>query len=206
MTASTARQLWLAQGRAVVPGDVVEPGLWDEIADEAKRCEPYAVVRHNRRPGLLEMRDGSITSPQRCRVHTGGPALSALAMSKGLAQVAGEATGRLMTPIRFGLKYYRGGDFMHVHRDDGKCAITFSCGLTAGLGAMGWLPRLRWLTTRQVCDRFAGTPFPEGGELFAIRHRFLSGFDGSRIPHWRAPLDSGSSEVLITICFTDLSV
>lgn len=61
--AMTPRQLWLTEGRAVVPEDVVEPGLWEEIAEEADRCEPHAVVRHNQRPGPLVMRDGSITSP-----------------------------------------------------------------------------------------------------------------------------------------------
>ncbi|MGP3685722.1 hypothetical protein ACTVZO_13575 [Streptomyces sp. IBSNAI002] len=204
---SELRRTWLAEGRAQVPGDVVEAGLWEEIAAEAERCEPFAAVRHNQRPGLLAMRDGSITSPQRCKVHPGGEALNSLAMSKGLAEVACEATGRAsMTPIRFGLKYYQPGDYMHVHRDDGKCEITFSCGLTPGLAAMSWLPNLRWLTTEQVAERLADTPYPDGGEEFPIRHRVLTGFDGSRIPHWRTPLDSKSREVLITICYTDLTV
>ncbi|WP_406738543.1 hypothetical protein OG365_24295 [Streptomyces sp. NBC_00853] len=204
---SALRRAWLAEGRAQVPADVVEISLWEEIAAEAERCEPLAAVRHNQRPGLLAMRDGSITSPQRCKVHPGGEALNALAMSKGLAEVACEATGRVsMTPVRYGLKYYQPGDYMHVHRDDGKCEITFSCGLTPGLGAMSWLPNLRWLTTEQVAERLADTPYPDGGEAFPIRHRVLTGFDGSRIPHWRAPLDSKSREVLITICFTDLTV
>ncbi|MCJ0868086.1 hypothetical protein [Streptomyces sp. AP-93] len=204
---SALRRTWLAEGRAEVPEDVVEAALWDEIAVETERCEPHAAVRHNQRPGLLAMRDGSITSPQLCKVHPGGTALNALAMSKGLAEVACEATGRSrMTPIRYGLKYYQPGDYMHVHRDDGKCEITFSCGLTPGLAAMHWLPKLRFLTTEQVVDRLADTPYPDGGEEFPIRHRVLTGFDGSRIPHWRTPLDSQSREVLITICFTDLSV
>jgi len=203
----TLRQAWLAEGRAEVPADAFEAGLWDELAAEAERVEPFAVVRHNQRPGLLAMRDGSITSPQRCKVHPGGSALLALARSKVLADVAGEATGSAhMTPIRFGLKYYQPGDFMHVHRDDGKCGITFSAGVTPGLAPMGWLPRLRWLTTDDVAARLADTPYPDGGEPFEIHHRALTGFDGARIPHWRAPLDSPSREVLVTICFTDLSV
>ncbi|MFD5348527.1 hypothetical protein ACFWJY_33485, partial [Streptomyces anulatus] len=68
----TSRQLWLAEGRAVVPEDVVGPGLWEELAEEADRCDPHAVVPHNPRPGLLVFRDGSITTPHPCRVHTGG--------------------------------------------------------------------------------------------------------------------------------------
>ncbi|WP_369228964.1 hypothetical protein AB5J56_00725 [Streptomyces sp. R21] len=204
---TTLRQTWLAQGHAPVPADAVEDELWEELTVEAVRCEPVAVDRHNRRPGLLVMRDGSITSPQRCRVHPGGPALRALATSKALTQAACEATGRLrMTAIRFGLKYYQPGDFMHVHRDDGKCEITFSCGLTPGLAPMGWLPKLRWLTTDQVAARLADAPYPQGGGAFPISYRCLNGFDGSRIPHWRAPLDSASREVLVTICFTDLTV
>ncbi|MFZ3595052.1 hypothetical protein [Streptomyces sp. BH104] len=199
------RQQWLAEGWVDVPPEAIEPVLWDDIAHELEELEPLAVVRHNQRPGLLEMRDGSITSPQRCRVHPGGPAVRALAQSKGLADVACEATGAAqMTAIRMGVKFYSPGDYMHVHRDDGKCEITFSCGLTEGLAPMGWLPNLRWQTTAEVVDRLAATPYPEG-EAFEIRHRALRGFDG-RIPHWRAPLDSQSSEVLLTICFADLAV
>jgi len=201
------RQQWLAQGRVDVPPDVVDSALWEEVAEEAARYEQVAVVRHNRRPGLLAMRDGSITSPQRCRVHPGGPAVNALARSKSLADIAAQATGhRTMTAIRMGLKYYAPGDYMHVHRDDGKCEITFSCGLTPNLGPMGWLPNLRWLTTDQAVGRLAGTPFPEDGEPFPIGYRSLAGFDGSRTPHWRTPLASQTREVLLTICFTDLTV
>lgn len=201
------RQQWLATGRVDVPPEVIDEGLWDEVAAEAEQYERYAVVRHNQRPGLLAMRDGSITSPQRCRVHPGGPAVNALARTKGLADVAAEATGNpTMTAIRMGLKYYSPGDYMHVHRDDGKCEITFSCGLTPNLGPMGWLPNLRFLSTGQVVERLAGTPYPDGGELFPIGYRALAGFDGSRAPHWRAPLDTSSREVLLTICFTDLAV
>ncbi|NGO40660.1 hypothetical protein [Streptomyces ureilyticus] len=203
----TLRQTWLAEGRAEVPADAIEPGLWEEIAEEAAHCATVAVVRHNRRPGLLVMRDGSITSPQRCRVHPGGKALNALARSKVLADIAGEATGQArMTPIRYGYKFYAPGDYMHVHRDDGKCDITFSCGLTPNLAPMGWLPRLRYLSTQQVADELQEEPYPQGGEEFSILHRVLSGFDGRRIPHWRTPLDTQSGEVLITICFSDLSV
>lgn len=199
------RSTWLAEGRAQVPPETVEPGLWEEITEEAERCAPHAVLRHNQRPGLLAMRDGSITSPQRCRVHPGGKALNALARSKTLADVAGEVTGRRhLTAIRFGLKYYAPGDYMHVHRDDGKCEITLSTGLTPGLGPMGWLPRLRHLSTREVTERLADTPYPDG-EHFPIRYRELTAFDGGRIPHWRTPLDTRSREVLLTICYADLT-
>ncbi|MCI0688546.1 MAG: hypothetical protein L0Y54_15110 [Sporichthyaceae bacterium] len=198
------RSLWLARGQVAVPDEVVPAVLWDELADEADKCEPQAVPRHNPRPGLLVYRDGSITSPQRCRVHHGGPALGRLARLAGLAEVAGEATGRpRMTPIRYGYKFYTRGDFMHAHRDDGKRTITFSCGLTGDLGAMGWLPRLRWLTSDQVAAQLAHTPYPQGGQQLPIRHRALTGFDGGRIPHWRSPYEHDTG-VLITICFTDL--
>ncbi|MGW7514132.1 hypothetical protein ACWGJ2_00870 [Streptomyces sp. NPDC054796] len=203
----TLRQRWLAEGRADVPADAVGAGLWEEIEAEADRCEPVAVVRHNQRLGLLVMRDGSITSPQRCRVHPGGEALNALARSKALADIAAEATGAgRMTPVRYGYKFYSPGDFMHVHRDDGKCDLTFSCGLTPALGPMRWLPRMRHLSTVEVAARLGRTPYPDDGEDFPILAKHLSGFDGRRIPHWRAPLDAESREVLITICFSDLSV
>ncbi|MFC0842292.1 hypothetical protein ACFH04_00860 [Streptomyces noboritoensis] len=189
-----------------VPCDVVEAGLWDDLAEEAGRCRRHAVVRHNQRPGLLVMRDGSITSPQRCTVHPGGAALKELALSKSLAEIVGEATGQArMTPIRFGFKFYGPGNFMHVHRDDRKCDITFSCGLREGLAPMGWLPRLRWLTSDQVAERLADALFPTRGDAFPILSRQLTGFDGRRIPHWRTPLGPVSREVLITICFADLS-
>ncbi|RLU86243.1 hypothetical protein CTZ27_25015 [Streptomyces griseocarneus] len=200
------RQTWLAEGRAPVPEDAIDAGLWEEIAAEAERCEKVAVVRHNQRPGLLAMRDGSITSPQRCKVHPGSAALNALARSKNLADAAAEATGQgRMTPIRYGFKFYAPGDYMHVHRDDGKCDITFSCGLTPNLAPMGWLPKLRYLPTQQVTEQLADTPYPADGESFPILCRHLTGFDGRRIPHWRTPLETASREVLITICFADLS-
>lgn len=203
---TTLRQTWLAEGRVAVPEDAVAPELWEEVAREADLCERVAVERHNQRPGLLVMRDGSITSPQRCTVHPGRGALNALAQSKVLADIAAEATGAArMTPIRYGYKYYSPGDYMHVHLDDGKCDITFSTGLTSNLGPMGWLPDLRHLTPQQVAEQFTDTAFPDG-DSFTILHRHLSGFDGRRIPHWRTPLDTWSREVLITICFSDLSV
>ncbi|MGW3200069.1 hypothetical protein ACWDBD_36995 [Streptomyces sp. NPDC001118] len=202
----TARQEWLAFGRVEVPAEAIEPGLWEALEKEAEALWPYRMVRHNQRPGLLAMRDGSITSPQRCTVHVGGEALRAIATAPDLAAAACEATGHAaMTPIRYGLKWYEPGDYMHVHRDDGKCQVTFSAGLTPGLAPMGWLPHLRWLTTQQVTERLTGTPYPDG-EDFPIRHRRFTGFDGSRIPHWRAPLDSTSREVLVTVCFADLTV
>ncbi|MFD8970725.1 hypothetical protein ACFV0C_38070 [Streptomyces sp. NPDC059568] len=71
---TTLRQTWREQSRAPLPA-AAETGLWGELAAEATRCEPVAVNRHKRRPGLLVMHDGSITSSQRCRVHPGGPAL-----------------------------------------------------------------------------------------------------------------------------------
>ncbi|MDT0459158.1 hypothetical protein RM550_26155 [Streptomyces sp. DSM 41527] len=206
-TVTTLRQTWLAEGRVDVPPEAIDPELWDDLASESDRCEKVAVVRHNQRPGMLVMRDGSITSPQRCLVHPGGSALNALARSKVLADIASEATGLAhLTPIRFGFKYYSPDDYMHAHLDDGKCDITFSTGLTPNLGPMGWLPNLRHLTPQQVADRLGDTPYPQGGEEFPIWHRRLSGFDGRRIPHWRPPLDSPSREVLITVCFSDLSV
>ncbi len=70
---------------------------------------------------------------------------------------------------------------------------------------MGWLPNWRHLTPQQVAERLANTPFPDG-DRFPILHRRLSGFDGRRIPHWRTPLDTWSLEVLITVCFSNLSV
>jgi hypothetical protein len=196
------RATWLAEGYAPVPEDVVPAGLWDELEAEAEKVEPEAVLRHNPRPGLLVLRDGSITSPQRCRVHPGGPALSTLARLPALVDVACQATGAAkMTAIRYGYKWYTPDSHMQVHRDEGKCEITFSAGLMGDLGVMGWLPRLRWLSSREVADRLAHTPYPDGGECLPIRHQALTGFDGVRIPHWRPPYEHPLG-VMITICFT----
>jgi hypothetical protein len=201
---SVLRQTWLLEGRAPVPNHAVPAGLWDALAHEAARCAPDAYLRHNPRPGLLVYRDGSITSPQRCRVHPGGEALKTLAHSAALLEVARQATGHAqMAPIRYGYKFYARGDHMHVHRDDGRCTITFSCGLTPNLGVMGWLPRLRWLTSGQVANKLDGTPYPDDGQGLAIGYRSLTGFDGVRIPHWRGPFEHDSG-VLVTICFSDL--
>jgi hypothetical protein len=198
------RQIWLAEGYVPIPAEAISTDLWDDLAEEAAGCEPHAHLRHNPRPGLLVRRDGSITSPQRCRVHPGGEALRALAHSPALADVAREAARYdRMVPIRYGYKYYSRGDHMQVHRDDGRCAITFSGGLTPNLGVMGWLPRLRWLTSAQVAQRLNGTPYPDAGEALPIGWRSLTGFDGVRIPHWRAPFEDDAG-ALITICLSDL--
>jgi hypothetical protein len=92
---------------------------------------------------------------------------------------------------------------MAAHLDDGRCTITFSCALTPGMEPMGWLPRLRYLSTDEVAQRLTGEPYPEDGRVFPIKYRELTGFDGIRIPHWRPPYQ-GESAVMITMCFTDL--
>jgi hypothetical protein len=110
-----------------------------------------------------------------------------------------------MAAIRYGYKWYVRGDHMHVHRDEGKCEITFSAALIGDLGTMGWLPRLRWLTSPQVADLFADTDdFPIDDKSFPIEHRTLTGFDGSRVPHWRPPYEHDLG-VMVTCCFASRS-
>lgn len=196
------RALWLSQGYVGVPSDAIPEHLWDDLAQEAAKLEPEKILRHRAIPGLHPLRDGSITSPQRCNVHPGGDALTELVRHPALLEVACEATvSRDMAPIRWGYKWYTHGDFMQVHRDEGKCTITFSAGLVGDLGTMGWLPRLRWLTSAQVAERFpGGVDFPHDDGSFSVLHRVLSGFDGVRVPHWRAPFEHDFG-VLVTCCF-----
>jgi hypothetical protein len=196
------RALWLADGRVDVPADAIPAALWDELAEEAAKLEHDKIARSRTVPGLKVLRDGSITSPQRCHVHPGGKALIELVRHPVLAQTAREATGSAaMVPIRWGYKWYTHGDHMQVHRDEGKCTITFSAGLVGDLGTMGWLPQLRWLSSAQIAARFTGKDaFPDDDGSFPVQHRVLSGFDGVRVPHWRPPYDHNLG-VLVTCCF-----
>jgi hypothetical protein len=196
------RALWLAEARAPVPADAIPDELWDALAEEARRLFPARIERDRTIPGLQVLRDGSITSPQHCHVHPGGEALIELVRHPALEQVACEATGsRAMTAIRYGYKWYAPGDHMHVHRDEGKCDITFSAGLEGDLGTMGWLPNLRWLPSTVVADLFADTSvFPEDDKSFPIEHHRMTGFDGSRVPHWRPPYVPELG-VMVTCCF-----
>lgn len=196
------RAQWLSQGRVDVPADAIPSDLWDGLAEEAAKLEPDKILRHRTVPGLQPLRDGSITSPQRCNVHPGGDALIELVRHQALLETAREATGSAaMVPIRWGYKWYTHGDHMQVHRDEGKCTITFSAGLVGDLGTMGWLPRLRWLTSAQIAARFpGGDVFPHDDGAFPVQHRVLSGFDGVRIPHWRPPYEQDRG-VLVTCCF-----
>lgn len=135
---TTQPQDWTGLGIARVTG-FLPKDRFDALAAEAhasaERAEPYE------REAITGHRDGSITSPQRCHVHPGGDALIELVRHPALAEVACEATGsRAMTAIRYGYKWYVRGDHMQVHRDEGKCEITFSAGLVGDLGTMGWLP------------------------------------------------------------------
>ncbi|MCP2342054.1 hypothetical protein [Actinomadura rupiterrae] len=196
------RAQWLSDGRVDVPAAAIPTNLWEDLEEEAAKLEPGKIARDRSVPGLQVLRDGSITSPQRCHVHPGGDALISLVRHPALAETAREATGSdAMVPLRWGYKWYTHGDHMQVHRDEGKCTITFSAGLIGDLGTMGWLPRLRWLTSVQIAARFPGQDvFPDDDGTFPIERRILSGFDGVRVPHWRPPYEHDLG-VLVTCCF-----
>ncbi|GAA4603847.1 hypothetical protein GCM10023195_12900 [Actinoallomurus liliacearum] len=195
------RAQWLGDGHVQVPADTIPAGLWDDLAAEATKLEHDAIPRERTVPGLQTLRDGSITSPQRCHVHPGGEALKTLVRHPALMEVACEATGSTrMVAIRWGYKWYRPGDHMQVHRDEGKCTITYSAGLVGDLGTMGWLPNLRWLPSREIADRFSGEEFPHDDGTFPVLHRVMTGFDGVRVPHWRPPYEQDLG-VMVTCCF-----
>ncbi|GAB3977769.1 hypothetical protein GCM10029978_068490 [Actinoallomurus acanthiterrae] len=196
------RAQWLAEGRVQLPADAIPDQLWVDLTTEAEKLEGEAILRERGVPGLQMLRDGSITSPQRCHVHPGGEALKTLVRHSALMELACEATGSTdMVAIRWGYKWYRPGDHMQVHRDEGKCAITFSAGLIGDLGTMGWLPNLRWLPSPEIADRFCGTEFPHDNGDFSVLHRVMTGFDGVRVPHWRPPYEDQLG-VMVTCCFT----
>ncbi|MGH8974664.1 MAG: hypothetical protein ACRD0C_15870 [Acidimicrobiia bacterium] len=185
--------------------DLIDERTWAAITREAHACEPYSFPRVNTRPDLVQRRDGSITSPQRCRAHRGGDALRRLATSAELTHLVRDATGmECIVPSRFGFKYYRRGDFMAVHRDDVKCTITISFGVTDNLEYMGWIPSLRHSSSQDVVDEVGATAmFPSTGSALPIGFRQLKGFDGYGIPHWRPSFEHDFG-ILGTICYFEL--
>ncbi|MET7422128.1 hypothetical protein [Dactylosporangium sp. NPDC005555] len=193
---------WRRTGAAPLSG-VIDDAGWDALVREAVSCEPAAADRINDCPGLMAYRDGSITSPQRCRAHRGGSALRALAIGPALLEAARAVTGQCtLVPARYGFKYYRPGDFMAVHRDSVKCAgITVSFALTENLGPMGWLPQLRDASNDAVLAHIGAEPFPSDGEEFPLTDGMFHGFDGYNIPHWRPPHAGDGVAILGTVCF-----
>jgi hypothetical protein len=199
---SELRDQWRQRGSVLLPEDLVPAGEWEEIAAEARACVPDAFARVNEREGLHAVRDGSITSPQRCRAHPGGPALKRLAESPRVLELARAATGEAnLVPVRCGLKIYGPGDFMALHRDDVRCSITFSTGVIGDLGTMGWVPSLRAADSTSVLEYAAQHGlFPDSEEPLPIPYRRLQGFDGWGIPHHRPPFEHDFG-VLGTFCY-----
>jgi hypothetical protein len=195
---------WKSHGYVDLP-NLVDDDCWEAIEREAHQFEPDAFPRVNARVDLEDRRDGSIVAPQKCRAHLAGPALRALATSHEFRALVTTATGlNGLVPARLGYKYYMPGDFMAVHRDDVKCTITVSFGVTKNLDHMGWMPALRGASNEDVIARAVHEGhFPSSGERFDIRHRKMRGFDGYNIPHWRPPFEY-SLGILGFVCFFDL--
>lgn len=192
---------WKQAGTVLFPEGLVPGEQWEEIAAEALALRDQAFPRVNTHPGMVAHRDGSITAPQRCRAHPGGPALAALARGPDVLELAREATGQPgLIPVRHGLKLYTHGDFMALHRDEVKCTLTISFGLIGDLGRMGWLPELRAADTATVLAYAEQHgPFPDTAHL-PIPYRQLQGFDGWGIPHHRPPFEHDFG-VLGTFCY-----
>jgi hypothetical protein len=195
---------WKSHGYVDLP-DFVDDEYWEAIEHEAHQFEPDAFPRVNERADPQDRRDGSIVAAQRCRAHLAGPALRALSTSREFRVLVATATGlNGLVPARFGYKYYAPGDFMAVHRDDVKCTITVSFGVTPNLDYMGWMPALRGSSNGEVIALAVHEGrFPRSGERFDIRHRQMRGFDGYNIPHWRPPFED-SLGILGFVCFFDL--
>ncbi|MFE2684452.1 hypothetical protein [Streptomyces mirabilis] len=202
---SELREQWRSNGSVLLPEDLVPAGEWEEIAAEAQASAQGAFDRVNEREGLHPRRDGSITSPQRCRAHPGGPALKSLATSVRVLELAREATGEgNLVPVRWGLKIYEPGDFMALHRDDVRCSVTFSTGVIGDLGVMGWVPSLRAADNTTVVEYAARHGlFPDEEKPLPIPYRQLQGFDGWAIPHHRPPYESNFG-ILGTFCYCAL--
>lgn len=192
---------WKQTGSVLFPPGLVPGEQWEEIAAEALALRDQAFGRVNSNPATVAHRDGSITAPQRCRAHPGGEALAALARSREIVELAREATGHPgLIPVRHGLKFYRAGDFMALHRDEVRCSLTISFGLVGDLGCMGWLPELRAAdTTTVLAHAERHGPFPDTAYL-PIPYRQLQGFDGWGIPHHRPPFEHDFG-VLGTFCY-----
>ncbi|MFH8701978.1 hypothetical protein [Streptomyces chartreusis] len=188
-----------------VPDEMVDGSIWDELTDEARGFIPSVKRFADDRPGHRFYRDGTMQSPQRCGAHSGGPALKALATGRLLREIAAESTGSTtLVPVRFGYKYYSSGDFLGIHRDNIRCTITFTFGLTDNLGEMGWLRGCRDMNNDELREHLKSSGlFPETSEAMPVNEREMRGFDGHNIPHWRVPFE-GELGILGTVCFFDL--
>lgn len=199
------RQEWLDRGSASLPDGMVDKAWWGELIAESERLAPQAVRSCDERPGIRFYRDGTMQSAQRCGSHSGGSSLRRLVQYKPLREFASEVTGsNSLVPIRYGYKYYANGDFLGVHRDNIRCTITFTFGLTDNLDGMGWLPQCRAMDNDEMrsCLR-DGELFPSATDELPVEIYEIRCFDGHNIPHWRRPFENRLG-VIGTICFFDL--
>jgi hypothetical protein len=177
--------------------------LWAALADEALGFEPVAGDRVFN--GLTVSRDGAMMTPQRCRSHIGGPVLYEFAHSAELLSLVRRGCELPnLVPARYGYKYYGPGDFMGLHRDQARCSVTFTFGLSGNLGTMNWAPELREMSTPDLAELVKERGyFPEIGSEVEVATYGLTGFDGYNIPHWRRPFEHELG-ILGTVCFFDL--
>lgn len=193
---------WKGEGRIVVEGFGTDE-LWTELEREAHELLTSGEIVTTNETGAR--RDGSMISPYRFVNSPGGPRLKSLHRSRKLIAIAREATGiNSLIPARASYNFYRRGDFVGLHRDNVRCAITFTFPLTVGLEPMKWAPELRGATNAELVDLVSTLGlFPVGHSQFALAARQLHGFDGYNTPHWREPVGRELA-ILGSVCYFDL--
>jgi|GEM_PF-3544085 len=153
--------------------------------------------------GLVENQDGSVTTDSRFSYCPAGRVLDAVHHSATLLAMLREWTGLAgLRPNQAGYNFYRSGDYLGIHRDARRAAVTMVVDLQGNLTAMRWSPRHARATASDVLDlaRNEGV-FPEDYSSLPVPHDHLRAFDGRTVPHWRPPFP-GELGLLATCSFT----
>lgn len=151
----------------------------------------------------VKNQDGSVTSDSRFSYCSGGRVLEAIHRSPTLLAALRTCTGAPgLRPNQAGYNFYRSGDYLGIHRDAQRAAVTLVVDLRGDLPAMRWSPRHAGVTTGAVLDlaRTEGI-FPAGHAELPVPHDHLRAFDGHNVPHWRPPFE-GTLGVLATFSFS----
>ncbi|HEV2886140.1 MAG TPA: hypothetical protein VGX49_04455 [Jatrophihabitans sp.] len=150
--------------------------------------------------GLVENPDGSVTTDRRLGFGSAGRVLQAIHHSPTLLATMRACTGVAdLRPGRAGYNLYRSGDYLGIHRDTQKVAVTVVLDLLGNLPAMQWAPRYADSASHAVLElaRTDGV-FPAGHSSLPVPRDHLRAFDGRKVPHWRPPFEGELG--LLAIC------
>jgi len=153
--------------------------------------------------GLVQNPDGSVTTDRRLGFSSAGRVLQAIQCSPTLLATMRACTGIAdLRPGRAGYNVYRSGDYLGIHRDTQKVAVTVVLDLLGNLADMGWAPGLAGAPSSAVLElaRTDGV-FPAGQPSLPVPRDHLRAFDGAAVPHWRSPFQ-GALGLLALCSFT----